>query len=264
MAFRPIINGNSAPFRVSVKSNYDPTRGITHSEEWHCVGDVGLEGTAALARENLAQYELTTSPKSSKITWSSNSGGGGAGGVMNIDADTWQVLSNEVHKSIFDLNLYRYLPAEGSPGSLAHVKEMVLRHENNEPIDPLTGTSYSLYQKLIHGVTEYPVGQYALKHTTNVSANSTGNRSDVNVERIYSTKALIDEITDYTLWVRPCPSRLVTKISGLAVQITNHDDYIWGWRKLPSTETTSANNRIDISTEYWLGSWSGDIYGSLI
>jgi hypothetical protein len=40
------------------------------------------------------------------------------------------------------------------------------------------------------------------------------------------------------------------------------DDLLWGWRKLPSTETTAANNRVDISTEYWLAAWSKLLYAA--
>jgi hypothetical protein len=48
---------------------------------------------------------------------------------------------------------------------------------------------------------------------------------------------------------------MVNKLQGLAAPPAQ-PDYLWGWRKLPSTETTTAASRIEITTEYWLEQWS--------
>jgi hypothetical protein len=50
------------------------------------------------------------------------------------------------------------------------------------------------------------------------------------------------------------PGRMVYKLQNL-VAPTAKTDYIWGWRKLPSTETTTSGNRVEITTEYWLEQW---------
>ena len=85
-----------------------------------------------------------------------------------------------------------------------------------------------------------------------------------NLGRIRGAVAhtLIAETTNAGSWVFPLPGRMAYKISNLAAPIVI-SGYLWGWRKLPSTETTAAGNRIDITTEYWLEQWSTFIYGTV-
>ena len=55
------------------------------------------------------------------------------------------------------------------------------------------------------------------------------------------------------------PARLVYKIQNLPSPVTV-SGYLWGWRKLPSTETSAAGNRVEITTEYILDQWSTVLY----
>jgi hypothetical protein len=247
---RPIVNGTRNPFRTSKKVSYDPNRGLITTEEWESAGD-GLSGMAKACIASRTQYDLTPSERSSKITFTS-SAASGAG--VDIPVDTWQILANETSRDVREHPFVLGL-AEDGPGSLRNVNAKVEAFNAGEPIGtPLTGSALSLFNMLTRGVTSYGLGQYVLRHTTNVSNRYASNIADSFVEHIYDTNSLVTEITNASAWAFPCPGRLVYKIRAINQQIDNGPDWMWGWRKLPSTETTAPNNRIEITTEYWLGS----------
>ncbi len=112
------------------------------------------------------------------------------------------------------------------------------------------------------GSTDYQRQQYVLRHTTNVSNRWQTNVSDFNVDYIYSTGSLLSECQNTGLWILPLPARLAFKIGQIPVP-QFRDNYFWGWKKGASTETTAANNRIDISTEFVLEQWSVDYYPNI-
>ncbi|MGN6552317.1 MAG: hypothetical protein ACTHLW_01090 [Verrucomicrobiota bacterium] len=124
---------------------------------------------------------------------------------------------------------------------------------------PTSAKAKQLSREIKKGQDAYASPQYVLRHTTNCSANSTNNISDINVDRLYTTSQLISEASDATLWIQPIPTRLKNKILTIPTQSaapTESSYYLWSWRKLPSTETLTANNRIEINTEYVLDLWS--------
>jgi len=123
---------------------------------------------------------------------------------------------------------------------------------------------------LIHNGTDaYYASGYVLHHTTNVPSRSTYNISDVGVDQIYSTAMMLSETTNAGLWRYPLPTRLQIK----AMQIDQHFQslynnynggnqpyYMWGWLKSGATESTGANNRINIVSDYEFFNWSLDAY----
>jgi len=254
---RPIVNGTRNPFRTSNKTSYDPNRGLIRTEEWESAGD-GLNGMAKSCIANRTQFDLTASARSSKITLTS-SAASGAG--VDIPVDTWQILANETQKDVREHQFVLDLPASG-PGSMNEVNLLVEAFNAGEDVSgtPLSGRALVLFNLLTRGITSYALGQYVLRHTTNVSNRYSSNISDAFVEHIYNTTQLITEISNTSAWVFPCPGRLIYKINQIPQIVNNGSDFTWGWRKLPSTESTAPNNRIDITTEYWLASWSNTLY----
>lgn len=253
---RPIINGSREPVRTSIRYSYDPQKGMVTRQEFESAGD-GLGGLANQCVRDGIQFEHVANGRRSKLSFESS---GNTGGGEDINADNWQLLCNETSKSIFEhkrvLDLAQTDPTD--PNSVSSVKAQVELHEKNRALkEPLpTGDALLLYNMLIKGVSSYQVGGYVLKHTTNVAGGYAANIADINVEKVYSIPALVREISDVTLWTKPCPPRLIYKIQNLEVQIATNEDLLWGWRKLPAQETLAANNRIDISTEYWLAGWT--------
>jgi len=255
---KPRINGTLQPVRTSLRSNYDPTKGITVTQEFESAGD-GLGGLANEFFRNRIQYEHHINPRKSKLLATAS---GAEAGFPELTLDRWELLANENQKDIKEHPAVIAI-ANGDP-SLADVLQAVSDYnENIGGTDPHwftdDDTASLLFRLLIHGVTSYALGQYVLRHTTNVSNAYDANVADLGVESVYSTSALISEISDSGFWLFPCPGRLIAKIERIEVQDRNAD-LNWGWRKLPSTETTAANNRIDITTEYWLAGWSKLVY----
>ena len=76
---------------------------------------------------------------------------------------------------------------------------------------------------------------------------------------IYTTAQLLNEVTNPNLWSFPLPGRLQTKLQNIPAP-AGVANFLWGWRKLPSTEITVPGNFIEITTEYWLEHWSTFYY----
>ena len=255
----PTIRGNRGPIRTSSNTSYDPKSGLTVRQEYESAGD-GLGGLANRFLQRGIPFEWHRNERKSKLSVTSQSP---IGGLPEITADSWQLVANELQKGVREHPRVLGLPESG-PGSLTNVEAKVKAHQNGEPTGTaLTDDSLLLFNLLIHDVTHYALGQYVLRHGTNVSDAYDANVADFGVEAIYTTSQLISEISNTGYWTKPCPGRLVNKISNMSVQIPSNSDVMWGWRKLPSQETSAANNRIDISTEYWLGAWSRFLYNPL-
>lgn len=252
---RPIITGTLQPVKQPTEYNYDPTRGLWLTERWESAGD-NLRGIASQYQALRVGYQLiATAAKSTLVATSSNA----ESGQPEATTDTWQILGNELQKDAWQHpTLFAYANAAGTAAAAQSIKTAIASH-STQPAG-LDATGQAIYALLDSGATHYSLGQYVLRHTTNVSNGYATNVSDFNVEKIYTTAKLLIEAQDGSLWYFPLPGRLAAKINNIAAPAVKAG-YLWGWRKLPSTETTAANNRIDITTEYWLEQWSTLLYG---
>jgi hypothetical protein len=118
---------------------------------------------------------------------------------------------------------------------------------------------YDYYYLYSIGTTGYRNQSYVLKHKTNVSNRWSANVADVGIDNVYDPMQLLDEVTDPTLWAFPLPYRLQFKL-GAIPPLTGPSNYLWGWLKSSSTETTEASNRVNIETDYTLDLWDTNIY----
>jgi len=250
-----IINGTTDPVRQPVETSYDPVRGVTRIDSWESAGD-NLRLLAAAYQAMRIAYTLK--PNGVKSTLVATASGPEAGS-NEVTTDTWQILANEVQKDL------RTLPKclAIDPTVIALINKGILAGQAASEITPaLTGDALTLYNRLSQGEDHYSTSEYVLRHTTNVSNTYNVNVSDLNVNMIYATNQLIDEATDRGAWAFPMPGRLVYKL--LAIPAPDPvDGHLWGWRKLASSEVTAAGNRIEISTEYWLGMKDLFVYTAL-
>lgn len=253
---QPRINGSLEPSRQKTRVNYDPQRGMTVTEEWEVAGD-NLAGLAQQAVNDRIAFDYEPHAKKSSLVTTAS---GGQAGFPELSIDTWQLLCNETSRDLREhpiIQALRFSDADRYQEILQSVKDY--EDEGPAAVDAALFTDSDvgseLFRHLIHGVTSYQLGQYVLRHTTNVSNRYDDNVADQGVETIYTTAQLLFEITNASYWVFPCPGRLVNKIDNMENQFDT-DGFMWGWRKLPSQETSAAGNRIDISQEYWLGGWS--------
>lgn len=258
------INGTIQPVRTALRHTFDPNRGDTIVQEFASAGD-NLGGLASVLRLFRIQFDHLASPRVSKIVATAT---GAQAGLPDNRVDTWQLLANEDHRSVkehpyFLLMEYDYQAANPGQSAIGQVVSDLDAWNRGEDIDTTFYTDWpaaaQLLQLLLRGATHYAIGQYCLRHTTNVSNVYDGNIADFGVECVYTTSQLISEIADIFSWAFPCPGRLIYKISNIPAP-DPVDGYLWGWRKLPSTETSAADCRVDISTEYQLGQWSTVLY----
>lgn len=257
----PKINGTLSPVPQTPEVRYDPTRGIWYRLAWESAGD-NLESIALQCQAARVGYEHTKSGHKSRLIAEA---GGSQLGYQDVLADNWQILANEIQKDVRE-HPFALAMEESAAGMIGKVEnDVTLYNQGKGSGDPdwidISGNASAvlLFNMLVRGTTHYALGQYVLRHTTSVSQGYAANISDLNVEKTYTTTQLLAEVTNGALWIYPLPPRLVYKLQNIAAPAAR-TNYLWGWRKLPSTEVTAAGNRIEISTEYWLEQWHTTLY----
>lgn len=245
------INGTVLPIRGKKTWSYDPINGLQVVVPWESAGD-SLVGIANQCIRDHIGFTYESNPVHSRLVLRAS---GGQAGIPNLAVDEWQVTGNEIQKSLFEHPEFSGIDED----TIDKINDGLRDNTHSDAIG-LTGNPLILYNFLKRGQTHYALGQYVIRHSTNVSNNSTFSVSDANVERIYSFGQLNNELTNPNLWVYPFPLRLQTKIANIPAPPFTPAGYLWGWRKLPSTEHTAAGNRIAITTEYWLEQWPLILY----
>lgn len=244
------INGTAQPVRQKLQVSYDPVNGLQIGVPFVSAGN-NCNGLVQQLISNRVAFEWQPSGCMSRVVARAS---GGQAGVPNLSVDEWQLTANEIQKDLFEHPTSLAIDAD----QIHAIKKGLEDHTPSEQLS-IDGNAIVLYDLLTRGTTHFALGQYVLRHSTNVSNDYSVNVADFNVERIYTTAQLIAEVTNPTSWVFPLPGRLVYKINNLAAPPARAG-YLWGWRKLPSTEHTAAGNRIAITTEYSLEQWSTYIY----
>ncbi len=268
----PVITGTPLPVRKPDVVRFDPTRGVVRDLSWEAAIPTTLNPVASLLLASRMSYNLSGELPARIVA----SASGSDLGQPEITTDNWQILANELQRHIFQGQVALQLE-QNVPGALSQVESnytLVSTPGTTPRMTPSTITwddpsvsgndlsaSIGLLSLLMRGATHTPESQYVVKHTVNISQNFTTNIADAHVGQIYTTAQLLTEITDGSLWTYPLPPRLVTKINAIETPAAR-TNYTIGWRKLAATETTSAENRIEISTEYWFGQWfTATVYG---
>lgn len=260
----PRIKGTREKIRVGKRLRYDPQNGVTLATEWAGAG-INLEGYSNELQQNKVQHELSQNGIRSTILETANDQ---ISTGSDSRTDNWEVHANEDHR---DIKLQpRWAAINETQRHL--VLADVNRHANGKPpkkdnadeylwqdTDPFVqATLLAFYNAMITGVTHYLVYHWVLRHTTNAPADFTQNIADDGVGTVYTTGSLISEISNSSYWINPCPPRLVEKIGNITLPAES--GYTTGWLKKPSNESSAANNRINISTEYVFSNWINVLY----
>ena len=256
----PKINGTLAPVAKAPEVTWDPQRGQIISQRWESAGD-RLGSVASAYATSRIQYNWTKSKTRSVLVANASSS---QLGFSEVICDTWQILANEIQNDVKAFPGFQAMEAS-FPGTIGYVvRDVELKLQGKSPGTPAPDggampQSGYLAELLSRGTTHYALGQYVLRHTTNVSNGYGSNIADSNVERCYTTAQLLAEVQDAGLWTFPMPGRLAYKLQNIPTP-TAQTHYQWGWRKLPSPETSGATNRIELTTEYWLEQWHIFLY----
>lgn len=272
------LRGNLDPKEQSRTYKFDPTNGDSLVQVWRNFDEDKMNQLADQYRNAGVAYEFNIARDICTLTAQD------ARGEYTIDS--WQVAANAESPSIsHNPVVYAGIYAEvltdsnvrarlrnifkSARGEGVKVENGDLNTEQYRNYLASSGSPYCarILDLVVGGVTSYASANYVLRHTTNVSNRWDSNVSDDNVSLIYSTSELLSEAEDSGLWLFPLPGRLSYKIltvsNFLISQYGTPANQAWGWLKQPSTETSAANNRVDIVTEYWFDRWSTDLYEEL-
>lgn len=263
LPFKSFVTGAIGKQRVSVTTKYDPANGKTVTTEWYEPGRT-LDGYAKSLEATGASYTLTqTDLKSTLVETASDSI---ATGGTDDTTDRWEVLANQVQKDVKEHPRWvATSDAERRAKLLKDVNRVLEKgqastHDWEDPDAPTDAKLRAFFNLLITGASHYATAEWVVRHTTNVWNGFPDNIADDGVLTVYTTASLISELSNSSLWTFPMPTRLQNKISGIAAPSPLAAGLTWGWLKMPSSESTGANNRIDISTEYWLSAWADILY----
>lgn len=257
------LRGTKVPLLQAFVRKWSPTNGYTEEATYRGFDTERMRQLSSYMSRNGFEYEWITEHGMHVLHAVDTSGAN--------TIDTWEIAINKLQPSTFKnpLNL-----ANVSSANLKDIRAMDQRDEGfsyDQTVakiiarnDSTKNAALRMAQRVNEGSDSYTYSGYVLRHTTNVSNRYRRNVSDVGVDRLYTKAALLSETTNTRFWVYPLPGRLQWKTSAIHDQFssiyTSRDGYVWSWLKSGSTETTAANNRVNITTEYEFGNWSTDEY----
>lgn len=262
---RVIINGSLAPVNKPTEVDFDPNRGLVMHLAYESAG-ANLGGLANTFINSGVAFRWVNSGVKSRLDATVS---GGTSGLPDRAQVNWQLLANETQKSIFESDvglqaseLFPPDPAHGSTGLISDIKGAAAALQNNDfsayndiiedlPDDQMAYLN-ALVPLLLAGTTHFSFGQYVLKRSITVSNFYTGAVTDESLSELIIPFASI-----FNLGITPAIANSIASIPTPAP----HANYLWGWRQLPSTAVTTAQNRVEVSTELWLDNWSLILYG---
>lgn len=260
----PRIKGTREKIRVSRRLRYDPQNGVVLATEWAGAG-INLEGYSNELQQNNTPHELTQNGIRSTILETANDNVSTGG--SDSRTDQWEVHANENHLDVKEHPRWTSIDIEKRHLILADVN----RHADGKPPKKVAGKylwnsddefvqarQLAFYNIMIRGTSHFPVYNWVLRHTTNAPADFGENIADEGVGTVYTTGQLLSEISNNSYWIVPCPPRLREKIGNITLPAES--GYTTGWLKKPSNESSAANNRINISTEYVFLNWPNILY----
>jgi hypothetical protein len=255
---RIIINGRLSPIGKPAQVSFDPVRGLIVTQEFHSAGN-NLGGLANTLYSNHVAFDWNVSPVRSTLraTYS-----GGQNGLPDEALVNWQLLGNELQFDIKESGLA--LSAHDSfPSFISDVNKGYELIERGDQAGELAFANtlpagergpYDVIVRLLsHKQTNFVQGQFVLKRSYSISNYFNGNLGGQgNVECLLS----MGQILGFEM---PAPIR--TQLASIPIPAA-HVGFAWAWRQLPSQMITTANNRIEVSTEWWWGKWSTDLYSA--
>lgn len=242
---KPIIRGTLQPVRTGFRTRFDPASGLIVTEEFSSAGD-NLRGLAAQFERSGIPYEHLSNPVRSTLSVNRS----GSPYQAEEPLERWEAFSNQVQLDI------REHPNSVALGQelLARVTKDVKRHEDGRAVDTdsyASANATALFNLMIRGVTTYPVAQWVLRYTANVS-NSYQFVTEANsgIGTIYTMSQVTTSVP---------AGRLRSTLQSIEAPAADAM-LTYGWLKVSYSEVQTARSRVDVSSEYWLGQWANFIY----
>lgn len=243
----PKITGTLGPILKPTRIRFDPVRGLSMDLDWESAGS-GIVGLASAFMNSGTAFSAEVSPRRSHISAELTAG---TNGFPDRVQDHWQLQANEIQE---DIKLHPAFVALGDTEGdkiLAQVDSKIADRTYTPDFTGISSLGQQFYFILVHGQTHWAFGQYVFRWTTYVSFNSTAFRNEGGRETILTTSQLLSEANP--------PAGISDAITSIPVPSVPAN-FLWGWRRVPSTRTTQAGNRIEIATEYWLASYPTCVY----
>lgn len=260
---KPTINGTRNAIIRSTNISFDPVRGLILERDFESAGD-NLAGVAAQLRLQRVAHTWNRNKHHSSLraTYS-----GGQDGLPDESQVNWQLFANELQKDIFlstfadrGVAIYEHLLTDvrraksfkdddgpNSPDAAA-----IRTHIASTPAIAPALTYYDkLLHSLDHGQTSFGTIQWVLKFSGTISNFYNG---AVPGQSGAGTVYFPSTILGFAL---PNPIRNMIETIEAPDSVSG---FTWGWRQLGSTATTTAHNRVEISTEWWLDLWNNNYY----
>lgn len=189
-----------------------------------------------------------------------------------VPQDLWQLPGTTMQKNIYEHPKSIALDL-AYPGILKAIQDAYNSNSSGNAVTPIFNASpaaltdprtIAIIAAVGKGQDHFDYSRYGLKHTQTVSQVYGGDVLDSNSENIYTTAQLLAECAEFPI---PLPTRMANKIQAIddaAVKaFPAPAGYVWGWKKDPSTETTVANYKIEIVTDYAYDLWNTYFYAPL-
>lgn len=278
--------------------SWDSTRGGDYAEVWEALDPAKAatfyNGKVYTCRS--AQLSIANGVAEMELKWGASAVGQAAANSLEITIDRWECPEPIVEKPVFDHPTFRayfdvslaYFGLPLTDDQRAYSigvwrKGAAAGQDFRTFLSSLPGATTAtwaefvssnptaagylarIYQFAANDQTHYSASQYSVRHTTNAPDYWSLNRADQNVNRIYSPSSFISEVTNSALWYFPMPGRIQYKISAAVANLLAvtpaRDNFLTGWLKTGSAETSIHGGRTEIQTNYLLDQWSTDIYG---
>jgi hypothetical protein len=241
---KPIINGYTGSIRQRTRTQYDPSQGETTTHEWESAGD-NLGGEANTCKSLGMSYDLTRTGYRSRLiaTESRNNF------IQEQALERWELLSNQ---NMLDIREHPNSVAIGQ-ANLARVLKDIKKHENGQTVDTSSYTSAQLrlFNLMLRGVTHYPVWNWTVRYTANVSNT---------YQQFTAANSGVGTIITHADMKNSVPAGRMRSTLNAIPELDDTDDMTWGWLKTSVTEVVAARNRVDISSEAVLAQWSTFLY----
>ena len=238
--FTGVGKGYRSTVRTKVTVRGGLTRGGTITQEFESAGN-NLGGVLNDAKKIGADYELTPSNARSRLIMTST---GDVDGYGDQTTTIWQIYTNEIQKDI------RLCPRAHALGvaNLSRVGADFRRIQKGGPgvyAKTVADTFYIgtpdarlLLDLMVQGVTSFYENNYVARRTVNIPYLFSG-----SIQAGFPDSAISNFID--------------------SIPITGPNDgtnFLWGWRQMGASRTFAANNRTEITGEWWLGSYSLLLY----
>lgn len=168
-------------------------------------------------------------------------------GAQETAATTWELVGNDLTKSLYELKKSRDLGTTVLEG----IQEKVKDKDYSYTVP--AGDATSLYELIRKGTDSFTLSQYVLKKTSVVGSNYTAQIAFSGINKRWTTTQINA--------AEAIPTSVIFSITTLETSLpAAGTGFAWSWLKRTPTVRAIARNRLEVSQEWYLEAWSTWIY----